>query len=258
MADNYYAPPQSELEVAPSSGGATRLPPDWGPVEVFKVSWELMQRNLGTWLAVAGIVFGVSLLMNILTQVTTFGFSLIGASVGDEEGVFAMLGMLVTFVMSLVAWPLNLWLAIGQTRMALGAVRGQPIEVGQLFTGLPWLLSAVGGALLIGLGVLFGTCLLVVPGVILGTGMMLFTLVVVDQDPGAVAAIERSWAITDGFKGRIFLTFFVGALAGLVITVCTCGTGALLFIALAPLFTVSLALMYETILDERPQLRVQG
>ncbi len=255
MDDNLYAPPQSNLEVTPSSGSATRLPPDWGPVEVFKIAWELMQRNLGTWLAVAGIVFGISLVMSFITQILSVGFNVIGASVGDDEGVFAMLGAVVTMVFSFVTWPVNLWLAIGQARMAISAVRGQPIEIGQLFSGLPWLLSAVGGTLLVGVGMLFGFCLLIVPGVIFAVGMTLFTFVVVDQDPGAIAAIERSWALSDGYKGRIFLTFFVAGLAAMIITVCTCGTGALLFIALAPMFSVGLALIYETLLDEKPHLR---
>lgn len=255
MDNNYYAPPQAELEVSPSATGGMRLPPDWGPVEVYKTAWELMQRNLGTWAAVAGIVFGVALVLNLLTQGVSFILNIAASAAGDQGEALAALGALVVGLLSLVSWPINLWLGMGQARMAVSAVRGEPIEVGQLFAGLPWLLSAMGGTLLIGLGTLAGTCLLVVPGAIFAMGMVLFNVVLVDQNPGAIGAMERSWALTDGYKGRIFLTLFVGSLAAMVLTICTCGAGMLAVVAAAPLFSIGSALIYETVLDERPHLR---
>lgn len=258
MDNNYYAPPQAELEQAPTQGTSARLPPDWGPVEVLKYSWELMQQNLGTWLAVAGIVFGVSLALNLITQGASFAINLVASQAGDGGEILAAVGALVVFGMSLIAWPINIWLAIGQARMALNAVRGVPLELGQLFTGMPWLLSGLGGTLLVGLGTVIGGCLLIVPGAIFATGMTLFNLVLVDQDPGAIGAMQRSWELTDGIKGRIFLTLFVVGVAAMVVTICTCGMGALLFVGLAPLLSVGLALIYETALDEKPHLRAGG
>lgn len=258
MDSNYYAPPQAELESSPSAGESMRLPPDWGPVEVFKYSWELMQRDLGTWLAVAGIVFGVSLVMNIAIQGMSFVINIAASAAGEQGEALAGLGGLAILALSFVSWPINLWLAMGQARMAVNATRGEHIEVGQLFGGLPWLLSALGGTILIGLGGLFGTCLLIVPGIIFSTGMILFSVVLVDQDPGAIGAMQRSWELTDGYKGRIFLTLFVAGLAFFVVGVCTCGMGMLLFAALAPLFSLATALIYETSLAERPHLRAGG
>ena len=256
MDNNYYAPPNADLEQEPAPGEKVLLPSNWGPMDVYQLAWAVIQKELGVWLAVAGVVFGTSLLQAMIGQVLTFGVSLLGANMpADQQSVFGLLGSLASLGTSLIFWPINIWLAVGQARISLAAVRGEPITLGQLFSGLPWLLSALGGAILVGLGTFVGVLLLIAPGVIFASGMLLFTLVVVDQNPGALSAIGQSWAISDGYKGRIFLSVFVAGLALFILTVCTCGLGGLLFIAAAPLFSVGLALIYESILSEKPHLR---
>jgi uncharacterized membrane protein len=66
----------------------------------------------------------------------------------------------------------------------------------------------------------------------------------VDKDLGAVECLQESWRLTDGHKGTIFVTFLViGLLLGIA-AICTCGLG---FLVVAPLYALSLGLVYETL-----------
>jgi hypothetical protein len=75
----------------------------------------------------------------------------------------------------------------------------------------------------------FGFMLLIVPGVILLTGLLLSTVVaVLEAPPSATAAMGRSWDLTRGFRGKVFLTMFVAFLLLLVPGIALGGAGALL------------------------------
>jgi hypothetical protein len=67
--------------------------------------------------------------------------------------------------------------------------------------------------------VLAGTLLLVVPGVILFAGLLLSTVALVLEQPmSPTNAMNRSWQLTKGYKGKVLLTFLVAFLLLLVPT----------------------------------------
>lgn len=83
---------------------------------------------------------------------------------------------------------------------------GRPVSFwAMLSAGLGRLLPLAGAALLTGLAILGGTLLLVVPGIIVGCGMALAIPALVSERLGPVEAIRRSWALTRGHRGAIFL-----------------------------------------------------
>jgi hypothetical protein len=115
-------------------------------------------------------------------------------------------------------------------------------------------------SLLIGLGML----LLIVPGVILLSGLILSTVVAVLETPeNSTAALGRSWELTKGFRGKVLLTMIcvglllmvptitVGVIWG-IIGVATGGVGevgmavvaALMSILIYPFFYVVLTVLY--------------
>lgn len=59
----------------------------------------------------------------------------------------------------------------------------------------------------------FGLILLIVPGIILLSGLLLGTVVaVLETQPSAVAAMGRSWELTSGYRGKVLLTLIVSFL----------------------------------------------
>jgi hypothetical protein len=79
-------------------------------------------------------------------------------------------------------------------------------------------------SILVGLGFM----LLIVPGVILLSGLVLSTVVaVLESPPSATAAMGRSWDLTRGFRSKVFLTMVVAFLLLLVPGIAIGGAGAL-------------------------------
>jgi hypothetical protein len=72
-------------------------------------------------------------------------------------------------------------------------------------------------SILLSLVVFVGIILLIIPGVILFAGLLLSTVVaVIEAPPSATAAMNRSWVLTKGYKGKVLLTMIV---AGLLLAV---------------------------------------
>lgn len=79
-------------------------------------------------------------------------------------------------------------------------------------------------SILVGIGFM----LLLLPGVILLSGLLLSTVVaVLEAPPDATTAMGRSWDLTRGFRGKVFLTMFVAFLLLLVPGIAIGGAGAL-------------------------------
>lgn len=73
----------------------------------------------------------------------------------------------------------------------------------------PLILVSVVSSIAIGVGFV----VLIVPGVILFSGLVLATVVVVLEQPlGAFGALNRSWELTKGFRFKVFVSVFVAAL----------------------------------------------
>ncbi len=79
-------------------------------------------------------------------------------------------------------------------------------------------------SIVVGLGFL----LLIVPGVILLSGLLLSTVVaVLEAPPSATAAMGRSWDLTRGFRGKVFLSVLVAFLLLLVPSIAIGGAAAI-------------------------------
>lgn len=247
--DNVYSPPQADLEQADAPSSGRRLPPGWGPVEVLQASWELMQKDLGTWIAVAGIAFVVSLAFNFLTQGATLVGSALTSAADLDPDLAAVFSGVILFISTVMSWLTNIYLYVGQVRMSLAAVRGKPVTLGTLFSGYDLLASALGASILVGLGSFVGFIFLIVPGIMFSMGMLLYLYVMVDRNLGAIECMQESWRITDGSKGTIFVTFLVIGLLMVLVGCLTCGLG---FLAFAPIYAIALGLIYETLAVPAP------
>ena len=125
------------------------------------------------------------------------------SSVSPVFGVLALVGQLATAVGLLLAYA-----AIFQ--VAMQDLHGQPVATDGLIraaAGKFWAL--LGLVLLLGLGVVAGVMLLIVPGVVLAMAWSVAMPALVLEDRGVFSAFGRSLALTRGKRWSIFLLFFI-------------------------------------------------
>lgn len=135
---------------------------------------------------------------------------------------------------------------VGYYIMCLRAVRNQPVELGDLFKGFSLYVPILLANILIGLGVLVGMLLLIVPGIILALmwaqTFFLLSDDVMEIEDGAknkdqVAAYDTMKASADLMKGWKLKVFVYGIVIGLVVV------SGLILLGVGVLFTAPLGMM---------------
>lgn len=83
---------------------------------------------------------------------------------------------------------------------------GRRISAGEAFSrAMPYTGRLIVVAMLSSFIIVIGFMLLIVPGVILGVGLVLATpAMVLEGIPAATDALGRSWALTRGYRGKLF------------------------------------------------------
>lgn len=100
------------------------------------------------------------------------------------------------------------------TFVVSGAYLGEPVTANIALAraiGLigPLILVSIVSSIAIGVGLL----VLIVPGVILFSGLVLASVVLVLEQPlGAFGALNRSWELTKGFRFKVFASVFIAVL----------------------------------------------
>ena len=128
-------------------------------------------------------------------------------------GLLTMLGGLATGVGMLLAYG-----AIFQ--LAMQDLHGQSVATDVMIkTALGKFWPLLGLALLLGLGVVAGAVLLIVPGVILALAWSVAMPALVLEDRGVFDSFRRSAALTRRKRWSIFLLFFLVSLVSLIVQV---------------------------------------
>lgn len=133
-----------------------------------------------------------------------------------------------TLFFGLLVQLLYRFLSLGFTRIALDFYDHQTSSIKQLFSGTSLLLRGFITGILFNIMVSLGTCLFVIPGIILAIKFGLWEQVLVDQNTGIIESLKRSSQITQGAKWTIFGLLFIFVLINLV---------SLLFLGLGLLVT---------------------
>lgn len=159
-----------------------------------------------------------------------------------DESFFVLLGVIV-----LVNFFLAAWMQGGITGFALKITRGHRAQLGDVFKGAPYMGAILLANLLVAVGVLLGSALLIVPGIIFGLGCSFVHLFIVDRGLGAVEAVKASWELSRGHRANIFLMHLM--IAGIAILgACACGVGALI---VGPIQQVATVYVYLRLHGER-------
>lgn len=180
--------------------------------EILDMSFTLYRRQFATLLVIAIVTTGIPLVLQIFML--------------SSGGYFQNLILLLVYLV------LSVCMSALATAAAVHVVSesylGRSLGTGEAFhRAMPMLLSVILTSLAFSFLVGLGTLLFIVPGVILACGLgVAFPALVVERS-SAGTALSRSWNLTRGFKGKMFLLFLtiwiiivlpsitVGAIVGL-------------------------------------------
>lgn len=179
--------------------------------EVLDVAFGIYRRHLATLVTVSVLLTGLPLLvLGALAGVTA-----VFSSTTPESLLLLMMGVvLVYLILTQLALGASL-LVVSQGYLGRNLSAGSAIR--QTLSRLGMLVLA---ALLVGLVVGLGALLVIVPGVILFCGLIVTTPVVMLEKPeSATAAMGRAWALTKGYRWRMFLLILVGVVLSAVVII---------------------------------------
>jgi len=166
--------------------------------------WEIMKKNFPELLLVILLQMLLSLPM---------GFSRVFHPIQFDN---LMTGGFFQLVYSLlVLGPVS----YGSSWVFLKAVRGEPFKVQDIFFAYQSFGNVVLAQILVWLIVVAGIIMLIVPGIIFACKLAFVPYLVMDEKMDAAEAVRKSWNMTKGFTGTIFLmgltAIFVG-IGGLI------------------------------------------
>jgi uncharacterized membrane protein len=139
------------------------------------------------------------------------------ASVSSVFNV-ATAGLLTVFSLAysiLLVNPVGYGVAFAYLR----AARDDPVEVKDMFEVFRNYWNVVLASLLVGVIVVIGLVLLIIPGIYFACKLAFTPYLVVDRKMEAIAAIKESWRMTGGYFWKVFLTGLLAipvAIAGFI------------------------------------------
>jgi hypothetical protein len=184
----------------PPGGAPQGSAQPWDIGEILSLAFEGFKR---TW----GVLIGAFVVDAILTQIPGGISNGIVASGAIDQGSAAQ--VIIQLVLTLVGLAVGAFMASGLLKIYITAARGGQPNFGDLFSGGSKMFSILAVQILMGLAILLGLILLVVPGIILALGLSYSTYFVADADMGPIDAMKASWAATTGSKAKLFLFGFV-------------------------------------------------
>ncbi|WP_428263362.1 hypothetical protein [Haliangium sp.] len=171
------------------------------PSEIISRSFSILFENFVPFILLTALVYTPFIALSVII----YGVDRAGA----EPGALALLAAGPVMLMIV----LNL-LATGA--LMYGVIRhlhGQRVTLGAcLNVGIQRLMAVLGVGLLVGLCVLGGVFLFIVPGIIMSLMLYVAVPVAVIEQPGVSAALRRSAELTRGHKGSIFAVVLLVAL----------------------------------------------
>ncbi|MCH8082041.1 MAG: DUF975 family protein [Proteobacteria bacterium] len=117
---------------------------------------------------------------------------------GDAGAVLFIFSMAYTI---LLMSPIG----YGVSFVFLKAARDDPLDVKDMFEAFKNYWNAVLAGLLVGIIVVIGVILLIVPGIIFACRLAFTSYLVVDRKMQAIEAIKESWRMTNGHAWKVFL-----------------------------------------------------
>lgn len=152
--------------------------------DLIEQAWELVKKHF--WFLVGITVF----LMFISAIPSFFG--------QENQSEPLVLGIAV------LLWIVQIFLSIGITYITLKLGRGEEATWADLWAKKYLFWRYLGGSILMGLIVMVGFVLLILPGIWLSIRLQFFTYALVDKDVKILEALRMSWDMTEGNWWNLF------------------------------------------------------
>lgn len=230
--------------MAATAGGGAPMHSGYGQppkihFEVISEAWQLFTQQMGTWVMAILVMVVVMFIPGLLVGFGVAGSIGLGGMAGERGGgvIFGLGSMLFLFLGILLTMVLAFIMMGGLYRMAIKQVRGEPIQVSDLWSVTDVLGQLALGGLLVGLATGLAAVACYLPAFIVGGLLMLTIPLIVDQKMSAIDAMTRSWnTLKQEWLMAAILFFVLNFLAGLGAIVFTIGilfTYPLLFLGTA-------------------------
>lgn len=173
-------------------------PPYPGVSEVFVHGWMILKKRFLDLL----LVFLVQALLSL-----PVGFTNTILNLNDMDSVPGSLFNLIYCVLVLIP------VGVGYAWVILKAVRGESFRIQDMFFAYQRIRDILLAYLLVALVIGIGFVLLIVPGIVFACRLAFVPYLLMDRKMEALDAIRKSWIMTKGKAGTIFLmgivSFFV-------------------------------------------------
>ena len=147
-------------------------------------------------------------------------------------------------ILTLLCLPLG-W---GFVVYFLNLIRNDNTDYERLFDGYKDFIRIFLAEFLVNLAMGIGMILLIIPGIIIGSGLVMTGFILKDdKEISAIDAMKKSWEMTDGHKGALVL-LFLSFLGWIILSIFTLGIGMLF---LYPYMQTALAHCYEDLKAEK-------
>lgn len=108
-------------------------------------------------------------------------------------------------VFSAVISLFGIILEMGLIKISLKLYDQEKPKFSDLFSQYPLFFKMLFGSIFYGLIIILGLILLIIPGIIFAVKFYLFEYFIVDKGLGPIEALKRSWRVTGGATGNLFL-----------------------------------------------------
>ena len=185
-------------------------------IELFKQSFSIYKWH-------ASFVFGVMCIYFVLGMIPQIYIFLTRAAQPTFQS------QLISFIFLLI----QLFLALGFTKVMLFLVEDRPVEVTDMFNNIEIFLSYIAAYFLYIIAVIIGLFLFILPGIYVAIRLMFYPYYIIEHGDHSFKALQKSYYATEGFN--FTLQLFLFGICWLVINF----LGALLF-GIGILFTYPL------------------
>lgn len=175
---------------------------------IFEEAWDLFVKNWKVVLVLMLLPFFLEFVWNLLT-----------------EG--SMLGGLLLMILGILKYVLSLIVSMGVIKGMIMVTKGKKVDIDTILSTKDQVVSYFVGTFLMGLMIVFGLILLIVPGVYALVKYFFVPILIVDKKLGGLEALSESSRMTKGIMMEVFM-FVIASFIANLLGLLAFGVGALL------------------------------
>ena len=194
--------PKPDKKVRQRSGGELVSGEAFEVIEAFKFGWEVFKKK--PWFLIGITLFMVcfDLVIGVVQE-----FLMLSGSVS---------GMIMIFILEVGSLVVGVVLGIGIIEIVLRMYDNKPVRFSFLFKKINLFWVFFGIIIVTHFIILGGGMFFIVPGVIAAIALMFAAVLVVDKNTGVMEAVRMSWAMTEGYKGQLFVFIVVAVVVNIL------------------------------------------